>query len=213
MIPPPPAPNSDSLQLGHRNFTLGSGDAGLASLTETQRTLLTLDENGRWRVPLGGAAMPLAVDGWLGSAARIGTYAPTVIATPPAVPAFPGGDAVAPGKLPANGKWQVLLPALNGCCAFEIVAHASGTAASGKHAMLHVVVLTSFNGSKKGLRVTHTQRGWGWLRRLEVRWQPRRAHWFQRPTGYDLAIRTHFNYGVDDSGKPVQIRFHITRLW
>ena len=30
-----------------------------------------------------------------------------------------------PGKLPANGRWQVMLPVVNACCAFEIVAHAS----------------------------------------------------------------------------------------
>ncbi|MEW6346948.1 MAG: hypothetical protein RXR20_10010 [Paraburkholderia sp.] len=199
-----------TLQVGNRHFELQSDDAGNASLTEAQRALLSLSEDGQWRVPAGNAAAPLAVDGWLSAAARVGSYVPSVMA---AKPAFPGGDAVAPGKLPANGKWQVVLPAVNGCCAFEIVAHASGAAASGRHAMLHAVVVTSFNGSRKGIRTTRTERGWGWLRRIELSWRPRRSHWFARPTGYDLAIRTHFGYGLDDRGQPAQIRFHITRLW
>jgi hypothetical protein len=160
--------------------------------------------------PAGNASPPPAADGWLAAAARVGRYVPSMQA---AKPPFPDGDAVAPGKLPANGKWQVVLPAVNGCCAFEIVAHASGAAASGRHAMLHAIVMTSFNGSRKGIRITRTERGWSWLRRIELRWRPCRSGWFARPTGYDLAIRTHFGYGLDDSGAPTQIRFHITRLW
>jgi len=202
--------DSGTLQVGKRHFGLQNGDAGLASLIEGQRTLLSLGEAGQWRIPAGNVAAPLAVDGWLAAAARVGSYVPSVLA---AKPAFPGGDSVAPGKLPANGRWQVMLPVVNACCAFEIVAHASGSSASGRHAMLHAVVVTSFNGSRKGIRITRTERGWSWLRRIELCWRPRRSHWFARPTGYDLAIRTHFDYGRDDSGQAAQIRFHITRLW
>jgi hypothetical protein len=190
-------------------------DFGLLIDSFVHRGERAANPGGAPNTPPSGAApsappSPPAADGWLAAAARVGRYVPSMQT---AKPPFPDGDAVAPGKLPADGKWQVVLPAVNGCCAFEIVAHASGTAASGRHAMLHAVVVTSFNGSRKGIRITRTERGWSWLRRLELRWRPRRSGWFAHPTGYDLAIRTHFGYGVDDSGAPAQIRFHITRLW
>ena len=197
------------LAIGSRNFDIEDDLAGRIALSEGQQPLLTLDTDGQWTVPAGDAAVPFAVQGWLGASARVGTYGGTASTTA----GFPGGAAVAPGKVPADGKWQVVLPALNGCCAFELVAQVSGAQSAGRKAVLHAVVLTAFNGSRKGLRVTRTSRGWSWLRRLEVRWQPRRAGWFKRPTAYDLAIRTHFAYGVGDDGKPAQIRFHVTRLW
>lgn len=196
-------------EIGTRGFDVDDDLAGRITLTEGQHTRLALDTDGQWTVPAGEAAVPFVVQGWQGAAGRVGTYG----GGPVSAAAFPGGEAVAPGKVPADGKWQVVLPALNGCCAFELVAQVSGAQSPGRQAVLHAIILTAFNGSKKGLRVTRTSRGWGWLRRLEVRWQPRRAGWFKRPTAYDLAIRTHFAYGVGDDGKPAQIRFHITRLW
>lgn len=195
--------------VGTRSFDIDDDLGGRIALTEGAQTRLALDTDGQWSVPAGEAAVPFVVQGWLGASARVGTYAGGTASAS----AFPGGAAVAPGKAPADGKWQVVLPALNGCCAFELVAQVSGAQSPGRHAVLHAIILTAFNGSKKGLSVTRTSRGWSWLRRLEVRWQPRRAGWFKRPTAYDLAIRTRFAYGVGDDGKPAQIHFHITRLW
>lgn len=205
----PPGGDPGPISVGTRSFDVDDDLAGGIALTEGPHTRLTLDTDGQWSIPAGEAAVPLVVQGWLGMSARVGTYAGGAASGS----AFPGGAAVAPGKVPADGKWQVVLPALNECCAFELVAQVSGAQSPGRHAVLHAVILTAFNGSKKGLKVTRTSRGWSWLRRLEVRWQPRRAGWFKRPTAYDLAIRTHFAYGVGDDGKPAQILFHITRLW
>jgi hypothetical protein len=209
----PPAANG-TLRVGERSFNLEDELSNVVTLNEGQQTRLALGPDGQWTVPGGGETpVPLKVDGWFGAAARVGTYRGAASSTAPTQVQFPDGTAVAPGKVPADGKWHVVLPALNGCCAFEIVAQASGAVASGRHAILHAIVLTAFNGSRKGLRVTRTARGWSWLRRLELRWQPRRSSWFQSPDGYDLALRTHFGYGNGSDGQPAQIRFHITRLW
>ncbi len=152
---------------------------------------------------------PLAVNGWLQAVGRVGGYDPsTEIAKNMA-----SADAAGTLQVDADGKWHSILPNLYGCHAFEIVAHASGKQASGGHAMLHAIVLTSFSGRMRSIKKTRVCKGWAWRWNLQLKWRKRPSRWFQPATGYDLCLKSRCDYGIDDAGYKVLIQYHITRLW
>ena len=48
---------------------------------------------------------------------------------------------------------------------------------------------------------------------IRVKWRKHRNKLFSGDAKYDLCLRTGRNYGVDASGDPVAIHYHITKLW
>ncbi len=167
-------------------------------------------EQQQWVLPASNERpTPLVVEGWQRSAARIGGYDPAASGAT----ALNAADDLTTSQVEADGKWHPILPNLNGCYAFEIVAHACTTRTSRRQAMLHAIVLTSFNGSQQAISQTRICKGWSWRCDLRLKWRKNRSSWWRRPTGYDLCIKTGCNYGVDEAGQKALIRYHITRLW
>lgn len=200
-----------SLKYGGGIFNLQFDEQGNLLISKSGAVLATLTANQQQWVIAATAQRPspLAVEGWLRAAGRLGSYNPA----DRCAQTMPPCDDLATLRVDANGKWHPIITDLHGCHAFEIVAHASGLRASRRHAMLHAIVLTSFNGSQQSIQQTHAYKGWDQRRNLCLKWRRRRSGWFRRVTGYDLCIRTGRNYGIDDAGRQASIRYHITRLW
>ncbi|MDE2427646.1 MAG: hypothetical protein KGM99_02905, partial [Burkholderiales bacterium] len=120
--------------------------------------------------------------------------------------AMPSASGLVTQAVPANGQWQTVLTGLNACYAFELLACAQGPNGSKNKAMVHAIILTTFSGKPCSIRCTHTYQGWNIFRRMRVKWK-------KSATGYDLLMRSGHDFGKDENGKPVQIQFHLSRLW
>ena len=103
------------------------------------------------------------------------------------------------GEVPGDGQWHVIVPTLNKCQAFEIIAKINKPG-KGMHAMTHAIALNTFNGD--GKEINHTYAYYGSRRdRIKFRW-----------TGTD------FNYSLEaktcrDYGEGFNIKFYVTNLW
>lgn len=103
------------------------------------------------------------------------------------------------GETPGDGKWHVIVPALNKCQAFEIIAKVNKPG-KGLHAITHAIALNTFNG--EGKEINHTYAYYGSKRdRIKFRW-----------AGSD------FNYCLEaktcrDYGEGFNVKYYITNLW
>lgn len=156
--------------------------------------LLCLDQAGRIGIGTEAPQATLDVAGVLSSQGRRGAYRREV-----------------DSPLLANGEWQDLTDALEGCQAFEIMAGA-GHRGQGRFGLLHATALNTYNPTlgllnlfnrKRGIRCTH---GFYSRRcdRLQLRWQGSSG----RNASYKLQIRTGCDFG---SG--VRIQAQLTQLW
>lgn len=140
-------------------------------------------------------------DGWQFAAGRIGSYAPLK----GAAQLERAVNLVRLG-VPADGKRHVIMPDMTDCYGFEIVASASGRVDSNNHAITHAVVLISFGASDDAILQTASYQGWDCRRKIVLKW-------VRRGAVYDLHIGTRVSFGNDEQGKPVQIQYHVTRMW
>ena len=100
----------------------------------------------------------------------------------------------------ANGKWHVIIPKLNYCQAFEIVAR-TGIKNTGKHAVLHAIAVSAFGNSNSSIRKT---RAWFDF------WKPvvLQLRWSGSTHDYQLELRCKQNLG-----RNVLIKFFVRQLW
>lgn len=122
----------------------------------------------------------LDVNGFTGAVGRIGTFRQ--------------------GKAEANGKWQTIIPALDSCQAFEIVARA-GFKKNKRFAMLHAIAVSAFGKSRNRVRATSAYYGSFWSK-LRIRWKSNSMN------NYELQIKTNCKYRDDD-----KIFYTIGKLW
>lgn len=167
--------------------------------TEAKRAasaVLTLD-GGKQAVGINTAEPQHALDvgGVIGAQGRIGRY-----------------PLARDAHLAANGQWQSLTDELQGCQGFEVVAGAGGRQGGGRYALLHAVVLNTYNPDpgwldlirrKRPIRVTCAYYGRR-CDRLQLRWVGDHG----RDCRYRLQIRSKCDYG-----EGVFIKAQLTRLW
>jgi len=139
--------------------------------------------------------------GWQRAAGRYGLYMQT-----PQQDRLPPIDSKQLASVPADGEYYVIVSELKGCQAFEVVASADGASDSPFHSITHAVAVFSGTGYRSGIRQTSSYQGWNPRRKIRLRW-------FKEYGGYNLSLGTCKDFGMDDDGQPVQIRYHITRLW
>lgn len=127
----------------------------------------------------------LDVDGFIGMKGRIGTHLS--------------------GEVPANGRWHTIAGNLNHAQAFEVISRV-GRKTTGKHAMLHAYAFSTFGGdSSTCIRKSSAYFRFFW-HKISIR--------FTGSTfNYQLQIKTWMNYGEDEDGRDIMIRYYITKLW
>jgi hypothetical protein len=119
----------------------------------------------------------LHVEGILGTSSRIGIMS----------------------TVPADGEWHDIVPDLDGCHAFEVVAQV-GKEKAGKYALLHATAISTFGKSHSKINCTQAHYGF-WWNKLAMR--------FTGSThDYSLQIKTRSNYG-----KGQNVKLYITKLW
>jgi hypothetical protein len=181
----------------HNNLVVAESDA------------LRLRINANDRVEIGGPDVPFAlqVNGWAGLGMRMGIYNPADDARKE----YPS-SALVTLQAAADGRWHPIVEGLGSCHAFEVVASASGAAASKNHSITHAIAVSGISGGRKSIQHTYSYDGWYWRRKIRLKWQPSAGR-FAKGTDYSLCVRTGCNFGKGDDGKPVMIRYHMTRLW
>ena len=103
------------------------------------------------------------------------------------------------GKVPADKQWHVIIPSLNECNAFEIIAKTS-KAGKGMHSMLYAIALSTFNGKRSDISMNHAY--------YENRRDKMKLRWTGNDFNYNLEICTKRDFGDD-----VQIQYYVTKLW
>ena len=161
---------------------------GIPEAEETEKTATAGFYFGKdGKMGIGKKAEPylhLDTNGFAGMKGRVGTYkAPVQMA-----------DAL------ADGEWHTIIPNLDHCNGFEIIARV-GIVDTGKFAMLHAIALATFGRSKGCIRKTSSHYGFFW-NKLNLRWKANGTH------DYSLQIKTNSNYG-----NGAVISYKITQLW
>lgn len=177
-------------------------------VSESDAVRLRLNANDR--IDVGGPDAPFAlqVSGWTGIGMRIGTYKPADDRRRE----YPS-SALAGLQVPADGRWHPIITGLSSCRAFEVLASASGANGSQSHAVTHAIAVSGNSGGWKSIRQAYSYHGWYWRRRIRFQWRSNGGGLFKKSTDYTLRVRTGCDFGKGDDGKPVMIRYHITRLW
>jgi hypothetical protein len=144
---------------------------------------------------------------WIGIGGRIGLYNPAGATTAK----MPSAAALTTLSVAADGNWHPIIPNLNGCYAFEVVASVSDAANTANSALTHATALTSFSGSACSIRQTQAYGCWPFCRRISFCW----IKSGDKTSGYaySLNVKTRRNYGNGSDGKPIPIQYHISRLW
>lgn len=177
-------------------------------VVEAEDPLLVLKEEGNLGLGVEDPYYKLQVAGWVGMEGRIGLYDP-----------YAASDKT-PKRFRhtvfADGEWHHIVPDVHGCFAFEIVAQVSGPSDSNKHAFTHAIAVNSFSARGKSIRQTQAYGGWYWRRKIKLKWKRQKRRWndwSRHNIRYTLSIKTGYDYGVDENGKPIKIHYHITQLW
>jgi hypothetical protein len=117
-------------------------------------------------------------------------------------------------SVPADGGWHPITDELEGCHAFEVMAGV-GKKDSGMYALMQALAINTFNPKgplfnflRRKNRIRYTQafylsRG----HKIQLRWEGAGSN------SYVLSMRTGCNYGNNSLGKPIVIRYYLTRLW
>jgi len=169
---------------------------GLAFYGQGQPVLF-LQNNGNVGINTLNPPFKLTVNGIVSMKGRVGTFSS--------------------GKVPADGEWHTLLENLEGCQAFEGMAHIIDDM-SERYALTHATLLLSDNGGDK-CRVVSTSAGskwlWGkWLNKIQFRWQKEALLTAEGEeiTKYHLQIRSRTRYGLLE-GEPHYIFFRLSKIW
>jgi hypothetical protein len=178
-------------------------------VSESDAVRLRLNANDRIDMGDPDAPFALQVSGWTGIGMRIGTYRPADDKRRE----YPS-SALASLQVPADGQWHPIITGLSSCHAFEVLASASGAIGSRSHAVTHAIAVTGNSGGRKSIRQAYSYDGWFWRRRIRFQWgRSNGGRLFKKGADYTLRVRTGCDFGKGDDGKPVMIRYHITRLW
>lgn len=178
-------------------------------VSESDAVRLRLNANDRIDMGDPDAPFALQVSGWTGIGMRIGTYRPADDKRRE----YPS-SALASLQVPADGQWHPIITGLSSCHAFEVLASASGAIGSRSHAVTHAIAVSGNSGGRKSIRQAYSYDGWFWRRRIRFQWGRSNGNGlFKKGADYTLRVRTGCDFGKGDDGKPVMIRYHITRLW
>lgn len=157
---------------------LGSKDDSLLLFNSEKKLVMKFNQDGSIAVNKDRAEYALDVEGIVASQGRIGNYAS--------------------GRVPADGKWHVVLNGLEGCQAFEIMAGA-GKKGSGKYALAQATAISTYNSKNK---IKYTQAYYGSMcNKLRFKWGGDRY-------SANLLVKSRCNYGNE-----IFISYYITRLW
>jgi len=92
-----------------------------------------------------------------------------------------------------DGNWHKILENLDGINAFEIIAHASGSANSGYYSISHAIALSTF-GSGSSSKIKNYQNsnwsGYGFLGKLFNKKKVIRFRWTGTLHNYSLEVKT-----------------------
>ncbi|MEM8998648.1 MAG: adhesin [Bacteroidota bacterium] len=147
--------------------------------SESSETRLFFRSGGNVGVNTQEPKTTLEVNGILATTSRVGTY---IMDT-----------------APADGQWHTIIPNLDGCVAFEVMAQV-GKEKTGKYALLQAMALSTFGKSRSRIKTVQAYYGW-WWNKISLRWHGSTFN-------YDLQIKTRSNYGQEQ-----YIKFYITKLW
>jgi hypothetical protein len=177
-------------------------------VSESDAVRLRLNANDR--IDVGGPDAPFAlqVNGWTGLGMRAGAYSPVDDSRRE----YPS-SALSRLQVPADGKWHPIITGISTCRAFEVLASAAGPNTSKFHAVTHAIAVNGNSGGRKSIQQTYSYEGWYWRRRIRFKWQSNGGGLLKKAADYSLCARTGCDFGKGDDGKPVMIRYHITRLW
>ena len=103
------------------------------------------------------------------------------------------------GKVLGDGNWHTIIPSLNSCHAFEIIAKI-GKKGRGLYAITHAIALSTFGRSHNTIRKTRSYYG-SFRNKIDLRWTGETFN-------YALQIRTQRNYGEGS-----MIQYYVTNLW
>jgi len=146
---------------------------------EASQTRLFFKSGGNIGVHTQQPMTTLEVKGILGTQSRVGTYKMATVS--------------------ADGLWHTIIPKLNGCNAFEVMAQV-GKEKTGKYALLHAMAFSTFGRSRNKIKTVQAHYGW-WWNKISLRWHG-------STFDYGLQMRTRSDYG-----KGQYIKFYITKLW
>jgi len=121
------------------------------------------------------------------------------------------------GKVPADGDWHNILEDLEGCQAFEAMAHIIDDR-SERYALTHATLLISDKDGEK-CRIISTNAGskwlWGkWLNKIQLRWKKAQVIMGEgvEATRYTLQMRSRSRYGLPNA-EPHHVFFRLLKLW
>ena len=143
------------------------------------QAVISMQQDGRVGINKANPEHELDVNGMIGQEGRIGTFISD--------------------KAPADGKWHKIIENLNGCYGFEIVAGV-GKKKTGKYALIHAYVLTTYGKSKHKIDIRQAYYG-SRRNKIDLRFQG---------TTYDfsLEIRTKSDFDGD-----YFIHYHVSKIW
>ncbi len=119
--------------------------------------------------------------------------------------------------VPADGKWHDITGELRGCQAFEVMAGVGGKRYGGQYALMHAFALNTYNPKgplfnflnfKKRIRY-HQAYYRSRSDKLKLRWDGTDG----RDSKYRLQLKSNTDYGDDQNGKKIHIKYYITKLW
>ena len=103
------------------------------------------------------------------------------------------------GTIPGDGKWHVIVPSLNKCNAFEIIAKINKPG-KGMHAIMYAIALSAFNGKRSDIVKHHAYYG-SYREKIKLRWRG-------SDFNYNLEMKTFSDYGGSHN-----IEYYVTNLW
>lgn len=166
------------------SYDIESGNGTLNLNNFRGKNVLSLTQDGRVGVSTPSPNYELDVNGLVGMKGRMGTYTQ--------------------GKVPGNGKWQTILPELNGCHAFEVVA-GIGKPRTGKYSLIHAIAISTFGKSRNKIKVVQGYYG--------VRCNKLQLRWTGETYSFNLELRTRCKYMSDEMKEECNIQYYISSLW
>jgi hypothetical protein len=128
-----------------------------------------------------------------------------------------GGSLNNQNAVPANREWHDISGELTGCHAFEIMAGVGGERRKGRYALMHAFALNTFNptglffnflNGKKRIKC-HQSYYRSRSDKLRLKW----VRISEKEHTYCLKIKSNSDYGKDNDGNDIHIKYYITKLW
>jgi hypothetical protein len=179
------------------SFELNPGHYKGLSLSEDGNTpRLFVQDGGNLGIGTQAPAHALDVRGLVAMEGRVGSFAK--------------------GYVPADGSWHTILRGMDGCQAFEAMAHINDPE-DGRFALSHAFLLMSSGkkGGKTQVRQTTSGSAWFWGRfwnKIVFRWRVDEANSGPNAQRYELQMRTRTHYGMLNN-EPKKVFYRLTKLW